>query len=148
MRTPTASKLSELRNEIATIEARKPLSRAQAVAVLCRQAGGIACGCGCGEPLDPLGEGVRDEHLVALGFRSDDPNGLRNREFWRLPCAKAKDKRDAHDLAKAKRLAGETCTGPRKAIPAHVNPWPPKGSRKLGSRPFDKRPRPQQGEGR
>jgi hypothetical protein len=131
--------LDTLRAKVAEIEGRKPLNRAQAIAVLCRQGGGIACGCGCGEPLDPLVEGVVDEHVLALALRPDDPNGLRNREFWRKPCSLEKTKADVKAIAKAKRLAGETCTGPRRPIPQRENPWPPAGSRKLGSRPFPKR---------
>jgi hypothetical protein len=128
--------IAALREEVAAIEQRSPLNRAQAVYVLCRQAGGIQCGCGCGEPLDPLGEGVRDEHVIALGYRTGTANDLGNREFWRLPCSKAKDKRDAKGLAKARRLAGETCTASGRPIPQHVSPWPPKGARKMQSRPF------------
>lgn len=135
---PDPAILTKLRRDIAEIEARKPLNRAEALAVMIRQAGGfVFCGCGCGEVLDPLGEGVRDEHRVALGLTGT--NGLPNREWWRLPCAKAKDKLDAGRIAKAKRLAGETCTAPGKPIPQRVNPWPPRGSVKLQSRPFNRK---------
>jgi hypothetical protein len=37
---------------------------------------------------------------------------------------KAKDARDTGIAAKDKRIRGETCTGPKKKIPARVNPWP------------------------
>lgn len=135
------AKLDTLRAQIAEIEARKPLNRAEALAVMIRQAGGVVlCGCGCGEPLDPLGEGVRDEHVIALAFRTGNANDLENREWWRAPCSKAKDKRDAKAIAKAKRLAGETCQGPTKPIPQRANPWPPKGVRKLQSRPKSRPP--------
>jgi hypothetical protein len=129
MNDPTV--IPKLRRAIAEIEARKPLNRAEALAVICRQAGGILCGCGCSEPLDPLNEGCRDEHVIALGLTGT--NGLGNREFWRLPCSRAKDKADAKALAKCKRLAGETGNGPKKQIPSHTNPWPDGPARKLGS---------------
>lgn len=134
--------LAEAKAKVAEIEARKVLTRAEALAVLCRQAGGIACGCGCGEPLDPLNEGVVDEHLRALGLLGG--NELDNRAWFRKPCARRKtDAEDTPRMAKAKRQA--KCVGPREPpahpIPQHVQPWPPKGSRKLPSRPFPGRNR-------
>jgi hypothetical protein len=50
--------------------------------------------------------------------------------WWNLtmrlrgPDLKAKDAQDTRIAAKIKRLRGETCTGPRKKIPARANPWP------------------------
>lgn len=129
------AKFNALRGEVAAIEARKPLNRAQVVAILCRQAGGIPCGCGCGEPLDPLGEGVVDEHVIPL--EQTGPNDLRNRALYRRPCAVEKTKRDATNTAKCKRLDGETCTGPTRPIPQRANPWP--RGQKLQSRPFPQR---------
>lgn len=46
----------------------------------------------------------------------------------------------ANRRAKIKRLTGVTGNGRKKAIPSHANAWPPKGSRKLQSRGFEKRP--------
>lgn len=46
-------------------------------------------------------------------------------------------KKDKPELSKQARLRGETCTGPRKQIPARQNPWPKQ--RKLRGRGFQKR---------
>jgi len=109
-------------------EKRRPLNRAE-MAHLCITQNG-RCGCGCGEKLDALREGIIDEHRVPLALGGS--NDLSNREAWRKPCAKAKtSEKDAPAIARAKRLAGETCTGPKREIAKHVNAWAPKGSRKL-----------------
>jgi len=100
------------------------------------------CGCGCAAPLSDI-EGVIAEHTipVMLGNR-DKPDSL-----WRKPCADAKTKLDLARIAKAKRQARETgqqarrARGTTKAIPAKRNPWPPKGARKIASRPFPRKPR-------
>lgn len=121
----------ELRARVAELEARKTLNRPQVIAVLCAQAGGIQCGCGCGEMLDPLGEGVIDEHVRALGLVGS--NDLDNRRFYRRPCAKRKtDTQDIPRIAKAKRQS--RCVGPREP-PAHPIPQHVSG---LQSRGFDK----------
>lgn len=111
-------------------EKRKPLTRAQVIELSVRQNG--RCGCGCGLKLDALREGVIDEHRVPLELLGS--NDLANRELWRKPCSAAKTKADQTSIAKAKRLAGETCTAPGREIPTRVDAWP-KG-RKLESRPF------------
>lgn len=136
--------IPKLRAVIAEIEARKPLSRAEGLFVLIRQAGRpVLCGCGCDEPLDPLGEGVQDEHERALGLVGG--NELENRSWWRRPCSKAKDKLDVGRIAKAKRQS--KCVAPSEPsdhpIPQRVNPWPPRGTRKLSGRGFEKRRSPQ-----
>lgn len=41
---------------------------------------------------------------------------------------------DVPQIAKGKRIRGETRNGPRRKIPARVDPWPAKGSRPLQSR--------------
>ena len=51
----------------------------------------------------------------------------------RGPNLKAKDNSDTSIAAKVARIRGETCTGQRKRIPARVNPWPMKGTRKIQS---------------
>ena len=66
-----------------------------------------------------------------------------------IPCADRKTNgtkatthgSDKHAIAKVKRLRGETKRGPKKAIPKRANPWPPKGSRSLPSRPMRKEER-------
>jgi hypothetical protein len=90
------------------VEKRKPLARKEFLQLCIDQNG--RCGCGCGVKLDPMGEGVIDEHYIPLELTG--PNALRNRMLFRKPCAKAKTKIDAGTIAKAKRLAGETCTAP------------------------------------
>jgi 5-methylcytosine-specific restriction protein A len=121
--------------EPVTIHPRKPLTRRETIELAVAQLG--LCGCGCGVKLDALREGCRDEHRIPLA--QGGTNDLTNRELWRAPCSAAKDKKDAGDTARAKRRAGETCTGPRKPIAQRKAPWPPKGSQKLASRPFPKR---------
>jgi hypothetical protein len=141
-----ADRRERLKAQIAEIEARKPLNRAEVVAVLCDQAGGIECACGCGELLDPLSEGVTDEHVRALGLLGT--NELENRRFYRRPCAKRKtDVEDIPRIAHAKRQSKliEPPEPSAHPIPQRDNPWPPKGSRKLGKRPF-KSSRPRQEE--
>lgn len=119
--------------EPVTIEKRRVLTRVEVIELAVRQGG--KCGCGCGGKLDAMREGVTDEHVIALALGGS--NDLDNRELWRTPCSQAKTaKRDAPAIAKAKRLAGETCQGPTKTIPTRVRAWPPKGSRKIKSRPF------------
>lgn len=57
---------------------------------------------------------VRDEHLHALHLGGG--NELSNRQLWCLACTKPKDKADKKLIAKGKRIRGETCTGPKRAI--------------------------------
>lgn len=122
--------------EIPTIEKRRPLTRSEVIELSVRQNG--KCGCGCGGKLDALREGVTDEHRVALALGGT--NDLSNRELWRTPCSIQKTaKKDAPAIAKAKRLNGETCTGPTKPIATHVNAWGPKRKTAWPKRPFPKR---------
>lgn len=124
------------------IEKRKPLTRAQAIHLAIVQMG--ICGCGCGEALDPLGEGCIDEHQRALGLLGS--NDLANRRLYRKPCASKKTGKggDLTAIAKAKRQGGEAGQYARRkerggsSIKARPDSWPPKGSRKLtGSRGFN-----------
>ena len=98
-----------------TIEKRRPLTRRESLQLMLDQNG--RCGCGCGVKLDPMGEGVIDEHRVALALGGT--NDLTNRELWRKPCAGRKTAaKDAPAIAKAKRIeARENGTRrPRKPI--------------------------------
>lgn len=108
-------------------EKRKPLTRREVIELAVRQGG--KCGCGCGVKLDALREGVVDEHLIPLEIR-ENANALDNRALFRKPCADAKTKADRKAIAKVKRLAGETCTGPRRPIRS-------RGFDKTRSRKFD-----------
>jgi hypothetical protein len=48
---------------------------------------------------------------------------------------------DKHAIAKLDRLTGETCTGPRQKIAQRADGgWPAKGTRKLQSKGFERRP--------
>jgi len=86
------------------IEKRRPLTRAEFGQLMIDQEG--RCACGCGEKLQPMGEGVIDEHRVPLALGGS--NDLSNRELWRKPCAAVKTAgRDAPAIAKAKRQSGE-----------------------------------------
>lgn len=92
------------------VEKRRPLTRAETIAICVRQNG--RCGCGCGKPLNPFTEGVIDEHIIPLELTGS--NDLSNRAYYRKPCAAEKTVKDAADIAKAKRLAGEVGIGRRK----------------------------------
>lgn len=92
---------------------RRALNRTEVILVLQRQtAAPILCGCGCGEPLDPVTERVVDEHVIprelsevgCQGERDD----LANRRFYRWPCALEKTRTDLAKIAKAKAQGGET----------------------------------------
>ncbi len=90
-----------------TVEARKPLTAKQRAQLALDQNG--RCGCGCGERLDHAREGTIDEHIVALALGGS--NDLSNRAIWRKPCSTVKTAMDMAFIARAKRLAGETCQG-------------------------------------
>jgi hypothetical protein len=121
------------------LEKRKPLTRREVMQLMLDQDG--KCGCGCGVKLSPMTEGVIDEHRIPLAMGGT--NELSNRHLYRKPCAAAKTGKggDLTVIAKAKRQAGETGQRARRekrgggSIPQRTNPWPPKGSRKLQSRP-------------
>jgi hypothetical protein len=118
---------------------RRELTRMEVIELSVRQEG--KCGCGCGAKLDAMREGVIDEHVIALGYGREDANDLKNRALYRKPCAAKKTaEEDLPGIAKCKRLAEETGTGPKREIPTHVNAWGPKGVRKIQSRGFQKRP--------
>lgn len=86
------------------IEKRRPLTRAEFGQLMVDQGG--RCACPCREKLQPLTEGVIDEHRIPLALGGS--NDLSNRELWRKPCAAAKTAgQDAPAIAKAKRQAGE-----------------------------------------
>lgn len=114
------------------VEARRPLTRREVIELAVRQGG--RCGCGCGEKLDAMREGVIDEHRIPLELTGG--NELENRALFRKPCADKKTKVDAGNIAKAKRLAGETCTTSRS------RPIQSRGFDKSRSRGFDGRVRP------
>lgn len=123
------------------IEKRKPLSRPQVIQLVLDQEG--RCGCGCGVKLDPMGEGVIDEHVRPLGQLGD--NELSNRALYRKPCAKAKTagaRGDNARTAKAKRQGGEKGQWARRqkrgegTIKNRKTTWP---KRELRGRPFQRR---------
>ncbi|MNS32335.1 hypothetical protein D3C72_644140 [compost metagenome] len=98
------------------IEKRKPLTRAEFGQLMIDQEG--KCACGCGLKLQPMGEGVIDEHRVPLALGGT--NHLSNRHLFRKPCAKAKTSdRDAPAIAKVKRIEARLngTRRPRKPIP-------------------------------
>jgi hypothetical protein len=103
------------------IEKRRPLTRRETIQLMLDQNG--RCGCGCGSRLEPMKEGVIDEHVAMLAMGG--PNDLRNRSLWRKPCSAAKTKVDVAMNAKANRLI-------KKADPEQREPS------RLQSRGFDK----------
>lgn len=128
------SKLPQ-RERIAIPE-RKPLTLAREVAILRRFA---RCG-GCGKPLSSRSEYVYDHEIPLEICGRDEPDDMRPLCH---DCDKPKTAADQGVIARAKRLAGETCTGPtRRPIPQRPDGgWPPPGSRKLQSRNTLKRKR-------
>lgn len=120
-------------------EKRKALTRRQVIELCLRQEG--RCGCGCGFKLDPMGEGVIDEHFNPLGLTGT--NDIENRRLFRKLCATEKTKPDKARIAKAKRQGGiETGQQARRArrdrplIPSrpfqkseNKKPWPKGPSR-------------------
>lgn len=126
---------------------RKALTRVQLIQLMLDQEG--KCGCGCGVKLDPMNEGVIDEHVIPRELSEPGHQGerddLSNRRLFRKPCAKAKTTgTDIPQINKAKRQGRERGQQARLAkrgkgtIPARINPWPAKGSVKLQSRGFPK----------
>lgn len=110
----------------AQIEKRRPLTRAEFGQLMIDQEG--RCARGCGEKLQPMTEGVIDEHLRALALLGT--NALENRALYRKPCARKKtDEQDTPRIAKAKAQAGETGQYARRQKRGH-------GS--IQSRGFDK----------
>lgn len=106
-----------MNREAVQIEARRPLNRREVVELCLRQEG--RCGCGCGFKLDPMGEGITDEHRIALALGGT--NDLVNRELWRTPCSKAKTAgKDQPAIAKCKRIEARLngTRRERKAIPS------------------------------
>lgn len=125
----------------APTEKRKPLTRREVMQLMLDQEG--KCGCGCGVKLNPMTEGVIDEHRVPLAMGGT--NELSNRHLFRKPCATVKTGKggDLTMIAKAKRQGGETGQHARReacgggSIKQRPDPWPAKGSRKLKSRGFE-----------
>lgn len=110
----------------AQIEKRRPLTRAEFGQLMVDQDG--RCACGCGEKLQPLTEGVIDDHLRALGLLGT--NALENRALYRKPCARKKtDEQDTPRIAKAKAQGGETGQYARRQK---------RGQGSIQSRGFDK----------
>lgn len=132
--------LSADRRAPVVIEKRKPLTRREVIQLMLDQEG--RCACGCGVKLNPMTEGVIDEHRVPLAMGGS--NALSNRHLYRKPCAAAKTDKggDKTKIAKAKRQGGETGQWARRQergeslIKGRENPWPAKGSRKLSGRKF------------
>ncbi|MBB4797968.1 5-methylcytosine-specific restriction endonuclease McrA [Brevundimonas bullata] len=103
--------------ERVVIEKRKPLSRRESLHLMLEQKG--ICACGCGEKLQPMTEGVIDEHRVALALGGT--NDLSNRHLFRKPCARKKtDQKDTPAIAKVKRIEARLngTRRPRKPIPS------------------------------
>lgn len=125
---------------------RKALSRKQYLQ-LCIDQGG-KCACGCGQRLQPMSEGVVDEHLLPRELCDHDfqseRDAMENRALYRKPCASKKTKGDVAQIAKARRQGMEAGQQHRRAKRGHGsiksgNRWPPKGSQKISSRPFQRK---------
>jgi 5-methylcytosine-specific restriction endonuclease McrA len=94
------------------VEKRKPLTAKERALLAFMQDG--MCGCGCGRRLRPP---IWDEHIIPLALGGS--NEMFNRSLWLRECSLAKTHGKSGDIArtaKAKRLAGETCTGPKRKV--------------------------------
>jgi len=121
-------------------EKRKALTRKQLIVLMLEQEG--RCGCGCGIKLDPLTEGVIDEHWNPLGLTGT--NDTENRRLLRKPCAVSKTNADMDRIVKARRQALEVGQQARrmkrdKPLIQSRNEWP-KGV-KIQSRGFQRKPK-------
>lgn len=126
--------------------ARKPLTRTEIILMCQNQSrGGIACGCGCGEPLDPVVEGVIDEHVIPRKLTEIGSEGerdvLTNRRFYRKPCAMRKTRDDLAVIAKARAQGGETGQAARRERRGHGS-IKSAGFRKDVTKGFDGKVRP------
>ena len=120
--------------EPVAIEPRRPLTRRETIELAVRQGG--RCGCGCGDKLDALREGVTDEHRIPLEMGGT--NDLSNRELWRTPCAKRKTaKADQPAIAKVKRIEKREA-GEKKPSRIKSRGFSDQ-KRTIPSRPFQKR---------
>lgn len=115
--------------ERVVIPERKPLTLAREVAILRRH---VFCG-GCGKHMSQRSDYVYDHEIPLEICGRDEPEDMR--PFCK-DCDKPKTSADQTTIARLKRLAGETCTGPtRNPIPQRPDGgWPPRGSRKMESR--------------
>lgn len=124
----------------------KPISRKMAVNCLLHRfrfgsetlfrvsTDGVSLKCGiCGEALEP-DQDIQFDHVHADVF--DGPHEYQNLRPVHAECHKKKTARDIKDNAKIKRILGETKTRRKRPIPQRANPWPPKGSRKMQSKPM------------
>jgi hypothetical protein len=116
---------------------RKALTRREFGLLIIQQDG--KCGCGCGKKLDfTKPRRVVDEHLVPLF--SLGSNDLSNRALWDADCSKAKTSGESGGRAKVRRFEqNKTQAEKRKRNGSKLqsrNQWPPKGSRKIQSRPM------------
>lgn len=132
----TAACIIPASREVVVAGKRKALTRREVIQLMLDQNG--RCGCGCGVKLDPMGEGVIDEHINPREVSADD--SLANRALYRTPCAKRKTTGDHKTIAKVKRLEARHngTRRPRKPIPSPANPWP-KGKTQWAKRGFEKR---------
>jgi hypothetical protein len=123
-----------MNREPVKLDKRKPLTRRETIQLMLDQEG--RCGCGCGVKLDPMGEGVIDEHVIPLGIR-ENANELANRALYRKPCAARKTPGDQSAIAKCKRLVARQ-EGTRRAR----QPIPSRGFQRHLTKGFDGKVRP------
>ncbi len=86
----------------------------------------------CSKPVEP--EKAVYDHLIPRAITGRD--GAEELRPLHKCCHDEKFAGDMRDVAKCKRLAGETGTAPKRPIPQRESPRPAKGSRKIQSRPI------------
>lgn len=110
-----------------TIATRRALTLARELEILRR----FAVCAGCGTRMGSRADYDYDHEIpLALGG-ADEPGNLR--PYCRAICHPLKTAQDIRAIARAKRLAGETCTGPSK------RPLPQRQNHRWPSRPWPKR---------
>lgn len=93
------------------------------------------CECGCGLKLSP---DWQEEHRLPLWLGGADE--IENLEAWNKSCHARKTSSEATDRAKVYRLIKKGDPETRKPPKMRsANRWPPKGSQKIQSKPFNTR---------
>lgn len=102
------------------------------------------CGCGCGEPVDLKGPGVRYDHTIPWWLRPDLDDDGPNVKAVRTTCDAPKTYgRDIPMIAKTKRQMGLRLDAPRKEPKRKIpNRGFDQGHRPMPSRPFPNRRKP------
>lgn len=118
---------------------RRAMTPARKLRIHTKQQG--LCGCGCGEPVDLRGPGVRYDHTITWWLRPDLDDDGPNVKAVRTSCDAPKTYgRDIPQIAKTKRQSKLRLDVPREVSKRPINGrgFQP-GHRPIQSRPFERR---------